>query len=66
MDSFQEKDKEFKKQQEHFCNKRHKAKPLPEIQDRANVWVKTTDHQEPGQVLHKSAAPRSYIVETQT
>ena len=64
LSDFKRKDAEFKKKQEENYNKSHRARPLGPISENTKVWVTTGDHLDPGKVISRHNAPRSYVVET--
>ena len=64
LQSFTNKDKEFKAQQKLNYDRRHRTKSLPQFPDDTPVWVRTNDNQIPGRITSASSTPRSYIVST--
>ena len=66
LTEFRKVDKQYKKKQKSQCDKRHRARELPEFDDNTNVFI--TDGRNPtvpGRVI-RSSGTRSYIVETPT
>ena len=59
-------DSAHKSKQQVDFNRRHRTRPLPELTPSTSVWVRTGKQLEPGRVITKANAPRSYIVETAT
>ena len=51
-------------QQQVNFNKRHRAAPLRTLSPGTKVHI--TSHDQPGTVIEKAEAPRSYIIETPT
>ena len=66
LKAFQTADGAHKLKQQVQFNRRHRTRPLPELPPRTLVWVRTGKQQVPGQVIAKTIAPRSYIIETAT
>ena len=55
---------ESRLQQQVNFNKRHRAAPLGTLSPDTKVYI--TSHDQPGTVVKKAGAPRSYIIETPT
>ena len=64
LSDFKGKDTEFKKKQEANYSKSHRARTLRPVSDNTKVWVTTGDHLDPGKVISRHNASRSYVVET--
>ena len=60
-------DMDFKLRQKANFDKRHQVRPLSVIADRTDVWI-STDRADlvPGVIVKKSAAPRSYLIDTES
>ena len=66
LKAFQQADSAYKSKQQTQFNRRHCTRPLSELPPHTLVWVRTGKQQEPGQIITKTTAPRSYIMETAT
>jgi len=64
LKTFQQADSAHKSKQQTQFNHGHCTRSLPELPLCTPVWVKTGKQQEPGQIITKTMAPRSYIVKT--
>ena len=64
LQSFADKDKEFKSQQKSNYDRRHRTKPLPQLPEDSPVWVRTNTNQVPGHITSTLRTPRSYLVST--
>ena len=64
LQSFVDKDKEFKSQQKSNYDRRQRTKPLPQLLEDSPVWVCTNTNQVPGHITSTLRTPRSYIVST--
>ena len=62
--SFQQRESQYKQQQEAHYNKRHRTQPLPSIPNDEQVWVKIETHKDLGKVISPANTPKSYMVET--
>ena len=62
--NFRQADSAHKSKQQADFNRRHRTRPLPELTPGTSVWIRTGRQLEPGKVITKANAPRSYIVET--
>ena len=67
LEKFRVEDVSFKLRQKANFDKRHQVRPLPVIADGTDVWI-TTDRADPvpGVIVKKSAAPRSYLIDTES
>ena len=67
LEKFRAKDVDFKLCQKANFDKRHQVRPLPVIANGTDVWI-TTDRADPvpGVIVKKSAAPRSYLIDTES
>ncbi|XP_026567422.1 uncharacterized protein LOC113443432 [Pseudonaja textilis] len=61
VDHFAHKEREKRKMNTEYYNRRHRAKPLSDLVPGEHVWV--TDTKESGTVLQNHTSPRSYLVD---
>jgi len=65
MNSFKEKDKEYKKAQKQIYDQQHKTRPLDPLLPDAPVWIRIGDDElVTGYIISPAETPRSYIVST--
>ena len=65
MNSFREKDKEYKKAQKQIYDQQYKTRPLDPLLPEAPVLIRTGDDEPvPGCIVSPAETPRSYIVST--
>ena len=62
--SFQQRESQYKQQQEAHYNRCHRTQPLLSIPNDKQVWVKTETHKDLGKVISPADTPKSYMVET--
>ena len=66
LETFREKNKEFKKKQKANFDKRHRTLELSPIPDGTPVWITSENKPIEGTVLSSAGLPRSYVVDTPT
>ncbi|KAK7930380.1 hypothetical protein WMY93_006775 [Mugilogobius chulae] len=63
LQTFRKKDEEGRREQAKHYNRRHRARPLPQLSIGQKVWITTEGTT--GAVVRPANAPRSYVVETE-
>ena len=64
IDTFKQKDQQFKLKQKRNYDRRHRVRELPSIPDDQQVFVRTKDKITSGTVIAPATAPRSSMVST--
>ena len=66
LEAFQQKNTQFKAEQEAQYNRRHRTRTLPTLKNNVQVWMKTDDRQHLAKLKSKADTPRSYIINSPT
>ena len=66
LKGFEEKDRQYKKQQKQQYDHRHRVRSVTPLPDDTDVWVNVQGRNVPGRVNSRYSTPRSYIIDTPT
>ena len=65
LEKFRQDNNRCKRRQKSDFDRSHRTRPLANIPEDTEVWIRTVNQQIPGQIAITANTPRSYIVDTQ-
>ena len=64
LSNFRKTEAKYRKEQKRNYDNRYKTRELPTLPNDTQVWIRSGERTEKGQVVSKEETPRSYVVQT--